>query len=78
MAFGLLGFVGVHMIRSANEGTKDCSVDSSRGWMLLTLAIVPSIDALAVGLGLAALHVSICFPAMIIGIVTMLIEPPIH
>jgi putative Mn2+ efflux pump MntP len=37
---------------------------------MLVLAIATSIDALAVGLSLSVLHVSIWWPALLIGLVT--------
>ena len=72
IAFGLLTLVGVRMIRSATgTGTIEGPGDPSRGWTLLILAFATSIDALAVGLGLAAVGRSIWYPSAIIGLVTM-------
>jgi manganese efflux pump family protein len=73
VAFGLLTFVGVRMMRSVetNESSIENLTDPSRGWVLVTLSTATSIDALAVGLGLAALRVSIWYPSAIIGVVTM-------
>ena len=71
VAFGLLGFVGARMIRSgfsSDEEVQEC--DPSRGSLLVLLSIAVSIDALAVGFSLAAMKVSILYPAIIIGIVT--------
>jgi len=45
--------------------------DPSRGWSLITLSTATSIDALIVGLGLAALRISVWYPGVIIGLVTM-------
>ena len=73
VAFGLLAFVGVRMIKaSAGDASFDEPTDPSRGWVLVTLAIATSIDALAVGLGLAALRVSVWYPSVVIGVITML------
>jgi putative Mn2+ efflux pump MntP len=71
IAFVLLILVAVHIIFSARrkDGTK-LGNDPSRGIMLVILSIATSIDALAVGLSLAFLNVSIWYPSMIIGIVT--------
>ena len=44
--------------------------DPSRGWSLVMLAVATSIDALAVGLSLAMLRITIWQPAVIIGVVT--------
>ncbi len=46
--------------------------DPTRGWLLLTLSVTTSIDALAVGLSLAFLRVSIWMPSVVIGIVVAL------
>ena len=71
VAFGLLVFVAGKMLYEAfflDAGAK-AKADPTRGWMLLTLSIATSIDALAVGLSLAFLEVSIWLPAVVIGIV---------
>ena len=73
IAFGLLAFVGTRMMTSAEGGPSvEETVDPSRGWVLVTLATATSIDALAVGLGLAALRISVWYPGTIIGLITML------
>jgi putative Mn2+ efflux pump MntP len=71
IAFGLLTFVGVHMIKGAfshdhHNGPKK---DRTRGWTLVILSVATSIDALAVGFSISLLNVSIWTPALIIGIV---------
>jgi manganese efflux pump family protein len=43
--------------------------DPTRGWMLVTLSIATSLDALAVGLSMAMMHVSIWIPSVVIGLV---------
>lgn len=70
VAFGLLAFVGVRMVRSGLDADDDgpC-VDPSRGGTLVMLAIATSIDAFAVGLSFAVLRVSIVWPVIIIGLV---------
>ena len=71
VAFGLLAFVGVRMIRSGlSEGDVIIVKDPSRGWTMIVLSIAVSIDALAIGLSLAFLGVDIWTPALIIGLVT--------
>ncbi len=75
VAFGLLAFVGVRMMKAArSHSSVEEFTDPSRGWMLVTLATATSIDALAVGLGLAALRVSVWYPSVIIGLVTMVMS----
>jgi putative Mn2+ efflux pump MntP len=71
IAFGLLAFIGGKMIYEAfqeKDGEAD-ACDPTRGWRLVMLSIATSIDALAVGLSLALLGVSIWYPALVIGIV---------
>jgi manganese efflux pump family protein len=71
IAFGLLLWVAVHMIRSAQAGNERAiRQDPSRGMMLVILSVATSLDALAIGLSLALSQVSIWFPAVVIGIVT--------
>ena len=69
VAFGLLAFVGVRMMRSGlnPDGEEEC-VDPSRGSTLVMLSIATSIDAFAVGLSLAVLRVSIELPVIVIGV----------
>ncbi|GAK57495.1 UPF0059 membrane protein DP0890 [Candidatus Vecturithrix granuli] len=73
VACALLLFVGGHMIKEAFAQEKNsCSKkDPTRGMTLVMLSIAVSIDALAVGLSLAMLDVTIFLPAVIIGIVAM-------
>ncbi|MBW1878685.1 MAG: manganese efflux pump [Deltaproteobacteria bacterium] len=71
VAFALLAFVGGKMLLEAVRGDREPGerVDPTRGWSLVVLAVATSIDALAVGLSLAMVEVSIWFPALIIGLV---------
>ena len=71
IAFTLLAIVGVRMIRSGfTSSTESVASDPSHGLMLVMLAVATSIDALAVGLGMAALRMPIWYPSIIIGSVT--------
>jgi putative Mn2+ efflux pump MntP len=75
VAFGLLLIVGARMIISAfSLETESFSNDPSRGASLMILSVATSIDALAVGLSLAMLQISIWYPAVIIGIITALLS----
>jgi putative Mn2+ efflux pump MntP len=75
IAFGLLGFVGGRMIYSGFNPDGDVqNNDPSRGWTLVLLSIAVSIDALAVGLSLGIIGVTILMPAIVIGIVTGLVS----
>ena len=69
VAFGLLALIGGKMLWESFRPSESGGQDPTRGWMLLTLAIATSIDALAVGLSLAVLDVSIWVPSIVIGIV---------
>ncbi len=69
-AFGLLAFVAQGMLRSAWKGEHpgDNARDPTRGATLVMLSIATSIDALAVGLSLSVIDVSIWLPAAVIGV----------
>lgn len=71
IAFGLLTAIGGKMIYEAAHTDRDDlpRTDPTRGWLLVLLSIATSIDALAVGLSLALLDVSIWYPAIVIGLV---------
>ena len=70
LAFGLLSVIGGKMLldafRRQDPATK---ADPTRGWMLVTLSIATSIDALAVGLSMAFLEVDVFLPCVVIGVV---------
>jgi putative Mn2+ efflux pump MntP len=75
VAFGLLAYVGGHMIWSAFHPAKEKNKnDASRGWTLILLSVAVSIDALAVGLSLGISGVTIWIPAVVIGIITGLLS----
>lgn len=71
IAFGLLAFVGINMIREAfsHDEDEEQKKDPTKGMMLVMLSVATSIDALAVGLSLSMINISIWTPALIIGIV---------
>lgn len=71
LAFGLLAVVGGRMVIEAVRGEEEasCDRDPTRGRTLVVLSVATSIDALAVGLSLAALKTPITFPAAVIGVV---------
>ena len=70
IAFALLAFIGGKMIwESFHEEDREAHDDPTRGWLLITLSIATSIDALAVGLSLAFLQVSIWMPSVVVGVV---------
>ena len=71
VAFGLLAFVGIRMVRSGlSKDGDEIQKDPSRGLTMVMLSIAVSIDALAVGLSLGVLGITIWTPALVIGLVT--------
>ena len=71
VAFSLLFIVAIRMFRSKGgelAGSKNS--DPSKGMLLLMLATATSIDALAVGLSLAMLSITVWLPSLMIGIIT--------
>lgn len=71
IAFALLAFVGLRMIRiGISHDKKFYPADPTKGLTLLLLSIATSIDAIAIGLSLAFLRVNIWYPSTMIGITT--------
>jgi putative Mn2+ efflux pump MntP len=70
VAFALLALVGGKMLLEA-RGNKQLGSrqDPTRGLMLVILSVATSIDALAVGLSMAFLGVSVWIPSVVIGVV---------
>ena len=74
MAAGLLTFIGLHMVwETWKPKDQKKAYDPTRGWRLVGLSVATSIDALAVGLSFGLIGLSIWFPALVIGSVTILI-----
>ena len=73
VAFGLLLFVAQGMLREAFKQPQDRKPpkDPTRGLTMVMLSLATSLDALAVGLSLAMIQVSIWVPAVVIGIVAI-------
>lgn len=71
IAFALLAYVGTNMVRAglSSEEEDEIVKDPTRGSRLVMLSIATSIDALAVGLSLGMLRVSIWVPSLVIGVV---------
>jgi putative Mn2+ efflux pump MntP len=69
IAMGLLTYIGVKMIRDSGKSREYTRPDPTRGVSLIVLSIATSIDALASGLSMAILGVSIIYPSVVIGIV---------
>lgn len=71
VAFILLAYLGLNMIREAKEA---CDIKKSYTIKeMALLAVATSIDALAVGISLAFLNTNIWFSASLIGVVTFVI-----
>ncbi|MCC8448686.1 manganese efflux pump MntP family protein [Xanthomonas translucens] len=75
IAFGLLGTLGVHMIVAGlkPEAPEDAAAAPKRHgfWNLAATGLATSIDAMAVGVGLAFLDVKIAEVAVVIGLCTL-------
>lgn len=79
LAFALLAFVGGKMLKEAwdnrGKGADACTeTDPTTGVALLLLGIATSLDALAVGLSLALLDISIWWPSILIGLVCFMLS----
>jgi manganese efflux pump family protein len=73
IAMGLLTYVGVNMVRSglSNHNGDEETPNPSRGKTLVILCVATSLDAMAVGLGMAMVQSPILVPSAVIGIVTL-------
>ena len=77
IAFLLLVFLGGRMIVEGFRGDSDeaCEAPHRHGfWLLVTTAFATSLDAMAVGVGLAFLQVSIVTTALAIGCATFIMS----
>ena len=77
IAFILLVFLGGRMIVEGFRGDSDeaCDAPHLHGfWLLVTTAFATSLDAMAVGVGLAFLQVSIVTTALAIGCATFIMS----
>ena len=75
IAFGLLSAIGVKMIyESTKLKSYEQKISPFNISVLLILSVATSIDALAVGLSLSFLNVSIALPAVIIGAITFILS----
>ncbi len=76
IAFTMLALVGSNMLKEAILADEDDEAkplkDATKGLTLVMLSVATSIDAMAVGLSMSMLRVSIVTPALIIGIVAAL------
>lgn len=76
IAFGLLAFIGIKMIRDAFSGEEEGHFNPLKLHTQLALAVATSLDALAVGISLACTGYdtveSLVFPLIAIGVVSFL------
>jgi putative Mn2+ efflux pump MntP len=76
IAFTLLGVLGLHMIygglKAETEGSATDAANNRHGfWSLAATGLATSIDAMAVGVGLAFIEVNIGVVALVIGLTTL-------
>jgi len=74
IAFTLLALLGAHMIHAGFQPEDAGGDDAPRRhgfWALATTGLATSIDAMAVGVGLAFLDVEIAVVALVIGLTTL-------
>jgi manganese efflux pump family protein len=70
IAFGLLAWIGGRMVKAGSHDPENVKLgDPSKGMSLVMLSVATSIDALAIGLSIGMLRISVWYPAVIIGIV---------
>ena len=78
LAFALLAFLGIRMIREHFKDEEERSFDPTRMKVILTLAVATSIDALAVGISFAFTGFrtlsSLLYPLTAIGIASFVIS----
>jgi putative Mn2+ efflux pump MntP len=71
VAGGCLIIIGGKMLKDiVHHGQSETNLrkDPTRGWMLITLSVATSLDALLVGFGLGILHAGILFTCVVIGV----------
>jgi len=61
-------------IRARKTAPAQVTTDPSRGLSMVSLSVATSLDALAVGVSLGVLRISIWQPAVVIGLVTALLS----
>lgn len=74
VAFGLLSFVGVKMIREARYRHELFTEDPTRGVTMVVLCIATSVDALALGVSVALLNVNIWNVGILLGLFAALMS----
>lgn len=75
IALGLLGYVGINLIRSGfKKDGKAFKQDPSTGRTLVLLSFATSIDAFAVGLSISFLQVPIVLSVIVIGLISAILS----
>ena len=74
VAFILLGMIGFNMIKESRETDCECLDCSFDVKAMIPLAVATSIDALAVGVTFAFLHVNIFWAVTFIGVITFVLS----
>lgn len=74
IAFVLLGYLGVNMLRNAKEGKDASLAEELDRREMLALALATSVDALAVGVTFAFLKVNLPLAVSAIGVTTFLLS----
>lgn len=70
LAFAFLSIIGGRMLFNAwSDSQEQMKTDPSKGWLLVALSVATSIDALAAGVSMAFLQVSVLLPCIVIGLV---------
>lgn len=73
VAFALLSFIGLHMIKESKEVNEECDPSFDFKTMI-TLSIATSIDALVIGMTFAFLRVKIVPAISLIGVITFVLS----
>lgn len=73
LSFGLLGVIGLNMIRESRHAECDASGASTDARTMLALAVATSIDALAIGVSFAGYRMNVVAASGLIGMTTFCI-----
>ncbi len=71
IAFGTLGIIGLKMVIESFKTSDKKEINVMNFWLIISLSIATSIDALIVGVSFAFLNVNIIETVSIIGIITL-------
>lgn len=74
IAFGLLTFIGLNMIREAIWGDEEGQNSDFGFKAMFLMAVATSIDAMAVGVSMAFIPANIWVAALVIGVVTLVLS----